>query len=106
MDTLRLQLAEAQQQERDARGRPEQLERCLADLRAAVLGSHKITDAELDRIQAEARRFGIITQDRALLRLFHDVKQGGKSLLTVLLLGEPGTGKELFARAVQSTHDS
>jgi transcriptional regulator with PAS, ATPase and Fis domain len=32
--------------------------------------------------------------------MIRDVKRGAKSPLTVLLLGEPGTGKELFARAV------
>ena len=100
MDGLRLQIVEAQQQEQEARGQLEHLERQLVDLQAAALGSHKIADAELDRIQTEARQFGIITQDRSLLRLFHDVKKGGKSPLTALLLGEPGTGKELFARAI------
>jgi transcriptional regulator with PAS, ATPase and Fis domain/CHASE2 domain-containing sensor protein len=100
MDALRLQIVEAQQQEEEARGRLEQLERQLADLRAAALGSHRIADAELERIQAEARRCGIITQDRALLRLFHDLKKAAKSPLSILLLGEPGTGKELFARAI------
>ncbi|MBH0202508.1 MAG: sigma-54-dependent Fis family transcriptional regulator [Nitrospira sp.] len=41
-----------------------------------------------------------MTQDRFLLRLFHDLKKSAPSPLTVLLLGEPGTGKELFAHAV------
>src|SRR5262249_22934362 len=40
-----------------------------------------------------------ITQDRGLLRLYRDLKKGAKSTLAILLLGEPGTGKELFARA-------
>ena len=97
---LRLQIAEAQNQEQDARRHLQELERQLGDLRAASTVSHAVGDAELNRLQNESRQFGIITQDRSLLRLFHDVKKSAKSSLTVLLLGEPGTGKELFARAI------
>jgi transcriptional regulator with GAF, ATPase, and Fis domain len=100
MDLLRLQVEEANTQEQSARRRLEELERQLGDLRAASAASNSIGDAELGRLQTEARQFGIITRDRSLLRLFHDLKKSASSPLTVLLLGEPGTGKELFARAV------
>ena len=35
-----------------------------------------------------------------MLAMFRDVKKGARSSVTVLITGEPGTGKELFARAV------
>lgn len=99
-NSLQLQIAEAQGQEQDVRRRLQELERQLGDLRAAGTVSSPIGNAELNRLQVEARQFGILTQDRALLRLFHDVKKSAQSSLTVLLLGEPGTGKELFAHAI------
>jgi len=99
-ESLRSQLAEAQSQEHLARQQLERLERQLHDLRAAGTGSPSIGDAELDQLRSECRQLGIVTQDPTLLRMFRDVKRGAKSPLTVLLLGEPGTGKELFARAV------
>jgi transcriptional regulator with PAS, ATPase and Fis domain len=97
---LRLQIAEAQGQEQDARRHLQELERQLGDLRAAGTASSAIGNAELNRLQVESRQFGILTQDHSLLRLFHDVKKSAQSSLTVLLLGEPGTGKELFAHAI------
>ena len=100
VDTLRSQIQEAQAQEQTARQQLEQLERQLHDLRVAGIERHTVGDAELDQLRNECRQLGIVTQDRTLLRMFRDLKKGAKSSLTVLLLGEPGTGKELFARAV------
>jgi transcriptional regulator with PAS, ATPase and Fis domain/CHASE2 domain-containing sensor protein len=99
-DVLRSQLADAQVQEEEARQKLEELEHQLHGLRAATSEPIVIGDAELDRIRNECRQLGIITQDPGLLRLYRDLKKGAKSALTVLVLGEPGTGKELFARAV------
>jgi len=99
-ESLRAELAAVQSQEREARRQLEQLERQLHGLREAGTQSGALGDTELDHLRSECRQLGIVTQDPALLHLFHDVKKGARSPLTVLLLGEPGTGKELFARAV------
>ncbi|MDH5739928.1 MAG: sigma 54-interacting transcriptional regulator [Nitrospira sp.] len=99
-DLLRVHITEAQNQEQEARRQLESLERQLSDLRAVSSVPGPIGDAELDVLQTESRQFGIMTRDRSLLRLFQDLKKSAKWPLTVLLLGEPGTGKELFARAI------
>ncbi len=99
-DVLRAQLAEVQAQEEEARRTLGGLEQQLHSLRAATSEPVAMGNVELDRLRDECRQLGIITQDAGLLRLYRDLKKGARSPLTVLLLGEPGTGKELCARAV------
>ena len=99
-ESLRTELVEVQTQEEEARRKLERLEQQLLNLRGATSEPTALGDVELDRLREECRQLGIHTQDSGLLRLYRDLKKGAKSTLTVLLLGEPGTGKELFARAV------
>ncbi len=98
--SLRSQIADAQDQEQAVRLQLGQLERQLQGLRAASSDSRPLADTELNRLKEECRELHIITQHPMLLRMFRDLKKAAASPLTVLLLGEPGTGKELFARAV------
>jgi transcriptional regulator with PAS, ATPase and Fis domain len=100
IESLRAELVEAQTQEEAARKQLAELEQQLHSLKAATAKPMPIGNVELDRLRDECRQLGLITRDTNLLRLYRDLKKGAKSALTVLLLGEPGTGKELFARAV------
>ena len=99
-DSLRTELIEVQAQEEAARQKLDDLDRELAGLRAVAGSSAKLGDAELEQLRDECRRLGIITRNHQLLGLFRDLKKGAKSQLPALLLGEPGTGKELCARAI------
>ncbi|MER3423702.1 MAG: hypothetical protein C4293_11185, partial [Nitrospiraceae bacterium] len=94
-EVLKMQLAEAQGQEETTRRLLRKLEHELAGLRAERLG-----DGALERLREECAQMDILTRDPKILSLFHDLKKAARSQLPVLLLGEPGTGKELFARAV------
>jgi formate hydrogenlyase transcriptional activator len=53
-----------------------------------------------EEIQQEHNFENIIGRTPALLRTIHQVEQVGPTDTTVLILGETGVGKELFARAI------
>ncbi len=95
-DALRQQLAEAQAQEQETRSRLAALER---ELRAADTGPAQLDDAEQERLRRQCAKVGIVTRDPAVLGLFRDLEKAARSSLPILIVGEPGTGKELFARA-------
>jgi transcriptional regulator with GAF, ATPase, and Fis domain/CHASE2 domain-containing sensor protein len=93
-DALRAQITEARTQEDQTRGRLAELERELTGLRAA-----ESPDRDPERLAPECEAMGILTRDPAVAKLFGDLEKVARSSLPILLLGEPGTGKELFARA-------
>ena len=93
-EALRAQLAAARAQEEQTRARLERLEH-----QSRALGvAEPLGDAEQERLRRECERVGIVTRDPALLAVFRDLEKAARSSLPILVTGEPGTGKELFAR--------
>src|SRR5262249_50072945 len=92
---LRSQLAAARAQEEQTRARLERLER-----EARGRPPPPLCDAAPERLREASEGVGIITRDPALLASFRDLEKAARSSLPILVAGEPGTGKELFARAI------
>jgi len=78
---------------REALGR-----RALAEPPVADGGPTKLTDDVRDRYAAR----GIIGESSALAKAIWQVERAASSRVTVLLEGETGTGKEVFARAIHA----
>jgi DNA-binding NtrC family response regulator len=73
------------------------------ELRAEARGFRdRVLAGKLERPEAFAR---IITSDERVLALFKYVESVARSRQPVLITGETGTGKELFARAVHEASD-
>ncbi len=88
----------------DTRRKIERLQEELQNLRQHVPvnpaeGSSEADDQEL--IQ-ECEAFKIVTRDQAVLRLFQNLKKAAVTQVPILLLGETGTGKEVFAKAAHA----
>jgi DNA-binding NtrC family response regulator len=98
-DRLREQLADAQRQEVSTRRRLETLERELSGLRAADTRTPALDDAGQEALRRACEEAGIVTRDPAVLAVFDDLRRAARSSLPILIAGEAGTGKELFARA-------
>ncbi|MES2759530.1 MAG: PEP-CTERM-box response regulator transcription factor [Pseudomonadota bacterium] len=54
------------------------------------------------QIEADSPLAGIVTRDPGMLRLCRDVERVAPSSATVMLSGDSGSGKELFARALHT----
>jgi len=86
-DALRAQLEAARRQEEETRRRLDALAR-----ESLAVGASVAADEACARV-------GIVTRDPAMLALVRDLEKAARSSLPILIMGEPGTGKELFARA-------
>jgi DNA-binding NtrC family response regulator len=98
-DALREQLEDARGQEEATRQRLDALERELSGLRTADARSGPLGDAGQEALRRACEEAGILTRDAAVLAVFRDLGRAARSSLPIVITGEPGTGKELFARA-------
>jgi len=96
---LRTQLSHAQTQEETSRLLLQKLEDELSGLRVASKLPTGLDNPEQDGLRQECEQLGIVTRDPFVLNVFRDLKKAARSNLSMLILGEAGTGKELFARA-------
>jgi len=95
-EALKAGLAEAQAQEAQTRARLQALEHELrpSDREPAALG-----DTAQEVLGRQAAELGIISREPVMLARFRDLMRAARASLPIVLAGEPGTGKELFARA-------
>ena len=99
-ETLRTRLADATRQEEASRILLQKLEHELSGLRVASAQPAEMHESAQEDLRQECEQLGIVTRDPHVLNVFRDLKKAARSSLSVLILGEAGTGKELFARAV------
>jgi transcriptional regulator with GAF, ATPase, and Fis domain len=79
------------------------LERSEEQLRTSE--ALKLTGERLEALESELLRHQIIGRAPALLKVYDDLRRFARSGARVLLRGETGTGKELFARAYAAHSD-
>ncbi len=101
-ETLSL-LREAEVQAANARQQLETLQKDLRHLQKSspVLPQeiHQSSDAHQQQLQQETESFGIRTCSPVLLQTFQELKKTARTDNPILIFGETGTGKELFAEA-------
>jgi transcriptional regulator with PAS, ATPase and Fis domain/CHASE2 domain-containing sensor protein len=76
-----------------------QLEDKVLDLRVHI-SFDPLVDERLDPLKQECKEFGINTRSQSVLEVFKNLKQVAPVPSPVLILGDSGTGKELFAKAL------
>ena len=75
------------------------------EIRAEIEDAGKLSSEEAFAYSAqfrELRRRHLVGEDRAFLRCLEDLRRAAQSEANVLILGETGTGKEMFALAIHS----
>ncbi len=105
--TSRSQLHKYQDEAQETRQKIERLQEELSDIRQHVpVISEKSSSAVLpvddQELIEECEAFKILTRDQVVFQLFHNLKKAAATQVPILLLGETGTGKEVFAKAAHA----
>lgn len=99
-ESLQQRLRVAQEEAAQARQAVSGLKARLNTLQAAQVNRAPLPSREEEALRAECAAMGILTRDPVMLRCWMDLRKAARSRTPMLILGEPGTGKELFAHAV------
>jgi len=106
-NTALSQLERYQDEMQETRGKMDRLQEELHDLRQhmsaspAEFSSDALAVDHKELIQ-ECEAFQIVTRDQAVLGLFQNLKKAAATQVPILILGETGTGKEVFAKAAHT----
>ena len=100
-----LQLTQTEMEE--TRRQIERLEKELENVRQQMPASQKAVPlpsvhSDTQALRQECASLQILTQDSSVLRVFQDLKKAAVTQSPILLLGETGTGKEVFAKAAHA----
>ena len=105
--TSRSQLHKYQDEAQETRRKIKCLQEELGDLRQHVpvipeKSSSEVLPVDDQELIEECEAFKILTRDQAVFQLFHNLKKAAATQVPILLLGETGTGKEVFAKAAHT----
>jgi transcriptional regulator with PAS, ATPase and Fis domain/CHASE2 domain-containing sensor protein len=106
-NTALSQLGRYQDEMQETRRQMDRLQEELHDLRQYVPASPAEFSSEAQIVDQqeliqECEAFKILTRDQAVLGLFQNLKKAAATQVPILLLGETGTGKEVFAKAAHA----
>ena len=105
--TSLVQLNRYQNEVQETRQKIESLQEELQNLRQCVPVPPEATSVKLQpdddqELIQECKALNIVTRDPSVLELFQNLKKAAATQVPILLLGETGTGKEVFAQAAHA----